>query len=310
MRKIRTRKSLRFQRVPSFLLIFSGILFLISISCPTHAGSISVKPIGVSAQLVSEAKTIVPGQTFTVALSLKHEEGFHTYWVNPGIVGIATILDWTLPEGFTAGEIQWQVPERVVMVVYNAHGYNSDAMLLVDITAPDVLPKGPITLKAGGAWMSCAQKRCCNVGYQQLEVTLNTGEKVEWNEDIRSQIKVARDKIPKPIKGWEYSASRSGDKIALRVKNKEGLSVTAAKGVYFYSAENCINTLIEQEVSADGSELTVVLTANNLSDIYKVKKLTGMSGLLYHPDGWPGALGQKYMPVTVSFLTEQNKQNK
>ncbi len=278
-----------------------SLTFLSVLLASSYAAPLSTQPVGVAVQLVSEAKTIVPGQTFTVALSLKHEEGFHTYWVNPGIVGIATILDWTLPEGFTAGEIQWQAPERVVMVVYNAHGYNSDAMLLVDITAPDVLPKGPITLKAGGAWMSCAQKRCCNVGYQKLEVTLNTGEKVEWNEEIRSQIKEAREKIPKPIKGWEYSGSLSGDKITLKVKNKKGLPVTAAKGVYFYSEENCTNTLIEQEVSADGSELTAVLAVNNLSDISKGKKLTEVSGLFYHPDGWPGAQGQKYMPVTVKF---------
>ncbi len=301
MKKIKTQKFLCFQELLPFPLIFAGVLLLNSILQPANGNPLSTEPVGVAVQLVSEAKTIVPGQTFTVALSLKHEEGFHTYWVNPGIVGIATILDWTLPKGFTAGEIQWQVPERVVMVVYNAHGYNSDALLLVDIMAPDVLPKGPITLKAGGAWMSCAQKKCCNVGYRKLEVTLRTGEEVEWNDEIRARIKAARDKIPKTIKGWECAASRSGDKITLKVKNRKELPVRAAEEVYFYPEENCINTLIEQEVSADGSELTVVLAVNNLSDISKEKKLTGVSGLLYHPDGWPGAKGQKYMPVTAKF---------
>lgn len=277
--------------VPFFSLFFFVVL-------AANGGVLPPIPVGVDAHLVSEAKTIVPGQTFTVALSLKHEEGFHTYWTNPGIVGIATVLNWTLPEGFTAGEIQWQVPERVTMVVYNAHGYNGDALLLVDITAPEVLPKGPVTLKAGGAWMACAQRSCCNVGYQELEVTVDTGKEAEWNEEIRAQIKEARSKLPKPIEGWEYSASRSGDKIILKVKNKEGLPVSVVKGVYFYSEHNHIDTLVEQQITADNSEVTVVLPINKIS---LDKKIEGIKGLFYHPVGWPGTEGLKYLPVEVEF---------
>jgi len=283
-------------RFPPRGLAFFLLLFFVGLSA--DGGVLPPRPVGVDARLVSEAKTIVPGQTFTVALSLKHEEGFHTYWVNPGIVGIATVLNWTLPEGFTAGKIQWQAPERVTMVVYNAHGYNGDALLLIDITAPETLPKGPVTLKAGGAWMACAQKSCCNVGYQELEVTVNTGKEIEWDEEIRARIKQARSKLPKPVEGWEYSASRSGDKITLKVRNKKGLPVSVVKGVYFYSEHNHIDTLVEQQVTADGSEVTVVLPINKIS---LDRKIEGVKGLFYHPVGWPGSEGRKYLPVEVGF---------
>jgi len=208
------------------------------------------------------------------------------------------VLNWTLPEGFTAGEIQWQVPERVTMVVYNAHGYNDDAMLLVDITAPEVLPEGPVTLKAGGAWMACAQRSCCNVGYQELAVTVDTGKEIEWNGKIRARIKEARSKLPKPIEGWEYSASRSGDQITLTVRNKAGLPVDVAEGVYFYSENNHVDTLKEQQITADGSEITVVLPINKIS---LDKTISGVKGLFYHPGGWPGAEGRRYLPVEVEF---------
>ncbi len=279
-------------------ILFSLSLFALFAVCSADAGIVPTTPVGVDARLVSEAETIVPGQTFTVALALQHEEGFHTYWTNPGIVGIATVLNWTLPEGFTAGEIQWQVPERVTMVVYNAHGYNNDALLLIDITAPEVLPQGPVTLKASGAWMACAQKSCCNVGYQELAVTVDTGKKVEWNEKIRARIKEARGKLPKPIEGWEYSASRSGDKITLKVTNKAGLPVSAAEEVYFYTEKNHIDTLKEQQITADGSEITVVLPINKIS---LDKTITGIKGLFYHPAGWPGTGGNQYLPVDVKF---------
>ena len=63
-----------------------------------------------SVELISEAKAIVPGETFNVGLYLKPPSGFHTYWKHPGIVGVATSVEWTLPPGCSAGEIPGPAP--------------------------------------------------------------------------------------------------------------------------------------------------------------------------------------------------------
>ena len=60
--------------------------------------------------LVSEAKTIAPGATFTVALELSHPDKWHSYYRNSGGVEQAPAIEWTLPDGFTAGPIQWPTP--------------------------------------------------------------------------------------------------------------------------------------------------------------------------------------------------------
>ncbi|HJM62115.1 MAG: hypothetical protein CMN05_11745 [Roseibacillus sp.] len=251
--------------------------------------------VGVRPDLISEAKTIVPGQTFTVALSLKHAKTYHTYWVNPGTVGFATSLQWELPEGFTAGEIQWQVPERCKMVIYNAHGYNHDTLLLVDITAPDPLPKEPIILKAKGAWMACGPKRCCNLGFKEFTLQLPGGKNTEWDESVRKQISDARLRLPRPISGWEYSCKRNGNQFVLKIRNSAGHPLIAADEIYFYSHFNHINTLEKQKLRIDGSEITITLPIGD----YAPTNIGKLAGLLYHPAGWPGADGQKYMPVDL-----------
>jgi DsbC/DsbD-like thiol-disulfide interchange protein len=63
----------------------------------------------VKASLVAADQSIQPGRAFTVALRLEHEPHWHTYWLNPG-TGLPTSLVWQLPEGFTAGEIEWPAP--------------------------------------------------------------------------------------------------------------------------------------------------------------------------------------------------------
>jgi len=63
----------------------------------------------VKASLVEAENSIQPSRPFTVALRLEHQPHWHTYWINAG-TGYPTSLAWTLPEGWTVGEIQWPVP--------------------------------------------------------------------------------------------------------------------------------------------------------------------------------------------------------
>ena len=64
--------------------LHSVLVFLVA-STVTFAAS---KPVGVRHSLLSEVEVIAPGQTFTVALFLDHNESFHTYWMNPAVPGI------------------------------------------------------------------------------------------------------------------------------------------------------------------------------------------------------------------------------
>ncbi len=53
----------------------------------------------VTAQLVAETATVVPGQPFTAGLLLKMVPGWHTYWQFPGDAGIPTEIKWQAAGG-------------------------------------------------------------------------------------------------------------------------------------------------------------------------------------------------------------------
>lgn len=107
--------------------------------------------------LLTDVKTIRPGSQFTVGVVMTMDEGWHTYWKNAGEAGIPTAIKWTLPEGFTAGDIQWPLPRK-----YNesgevlTYGYEKENMLLVPISVPAGLAAGTtVTLKAEVSWLEC-----------------------------------------------------------------------------------------------------------------------------------------------------------
>ena len=109
-----------------------ALLFLLAAS----ASGEPVREGAVVAELVPSKKAISPGETILIALRMKHDAGWHTYWKSPGIVGVPTDLDWKLPKGFKAGGIQWPQPERVKMGPYDAYGYHGEVFLSLPFTAP------------------------------------------------------------------------------------------------------------------------------------------------------------------------------
>ena len=53
-----------------------------------------------------------PGETILAGVRLKMQPLWHTYWQNSGDSGGPTKIEWKLPPGVKAGEIQWPLPEK------------------------------------------------------------------------------------------------------------------------------------------------------------------------------------------------------
>src|SRR5205823_7777760 len=108
--------------------ILCGLLFAAG---ALHAAP--VKTAHVDAELISENATIVPGQPLTVALRLRIEDGWHTYWRNPGDSGLPTTLDWKLPAGFRAAPIEWPAPKALQVAPLVNYGYRGTVMHLLTV---------------------------------------------------------------------------------------------------------------------------------------------------------------------------------
>ena len=108
------------------------------------------------ASLSSDHQTIASGQTFYVLLTQDIAPGWHTYWRNPGDSGAPAKLHWDLPAGFTAAEIEWPYPEPITYGPLMNFGFSKQLVLLIKMTAPDILTAESVTLRAKGQWLVCA----------------------------------------------------------------------------------------------------------------------------------------------------------
>lgn len=228
---------------------FSQSAFLLSFALLLSSGVAAESEVksapGLSRiQLIADVDSVAPGEDFTVGLVLTPEPGFHTYWRGPGVVGVATVIEWTLPEGFEAGSIEWPLPEKVDMVGITANGYRDEVWLLTRIRSPEKLEGREIKLQAKAGWMACATS--CHPGVELLSLTLpinRTRKPSPGSEKIRDRFRDIRESRPVPAPAsWEITPRLAApnridlDCLIPELKDQE------LPGIEFYSDDMQVNS--------------------------------------------------------------------
>lgn len=101
--------------------------------------------------LVTDTDALSPGAPFRAALRFRLTEGWHTYWKNPGDAGVAPELSFALPNGVTAGPIDWPTPRRVAEGPVMTYAYTHAVLLPVTIGGATT----GLALKAHANWLVC-----------------------------------------------------------------------------------------------------------------------------------------------------------
>lgn len=131
----------------SFLQFALVVTALVTAPALAQESPIPKSPIA-KTELVLAAGALGPDKPAYAGVHFSLPEGWHIYWQNPGDSGIPTTLDWTLPQGLTAGDLQWPVPERIEVSGIVNYGYSHDVTLAVPLLAAPGAAGGPVTVKA------------------------------------------------------------------------------------------------------------------------------------------------------------------
>ena len=184
-------------------------------------------------RLLLAAESAKPGETVWAGVELKMAPGWHTYWRYGGDagIGIPTTITWTLPPGFSAGEIHWPIPEKTVTPAGDTplytYGYEGTVVLLVPIKLAANLPPGPARLSAEAGWMEC--KDTCNRYTAELSAGLTVGDadKPSANaallESWHARLPETNADAPPRVTGrWESAAQDSPRAVIISLNSGTG----------------------------------------------------------------------------------------
>lgn len=263
---------------------------LILSCCALHATH-AAETKGLDVSFISETSTIVPGQAFTVGLHIRHHKGFHTYWKNPGIVGLPTSLEWKLPPGFIASEIRWPYPEVTSMAGHPCHGYERDVTLLVTITPPKVIKEKDITLSTTASWMCCAKN--CYPDTKKFTHTFAVSNAVVIKPLESKLIQQSQQDLPKVSPDCKaiLLSGANDTKIEVRIILSKNL---VSENLYLFSSDGQISSDLPQQFikQADGS---LVLTINRSE--FSPKRNTSLPAVL--------KVGKRHLLINPPYLSNK-----
>ena len=259
----------------------------------------------VQASLVADEASVAPGGIVHVALRQVIEPGWHTYWRNPGDSGQPTTLAWTLPTGWSAGDIVWAPPKKLPLPPLMDYGYEGEVLLPVAITVPkDAAVGQSVTLKARADYLVC-QQVCVPEG-ADLTLTLPVTAVATPDPAWSGPIQVALSMSPKPA-GLK-AAVTAGTPLKLSIVGDALKGVNAADAYFFPFDSSDIDHAQPQVVTQGPDGLTLALTPGlafkGAKPASSMDGVLSVGGKLYEVDAvaGPPLAGAAAVAVDISAI--------
>jgi len=270
------------------LLTLAGGVFLALSALPATAAH-------TQGGLVLSAETARPGETVLAGIHLHMAARWHTYWRNPGDAGGPTKIEWTLPNGITAGEIQWPVPEKFASGGLVTYVYHGDAVLLVPLKLAGDLPLCTVELAAKVSWLECEE--LCVPGRAEVKASLTIGNESKPSTDTPF-LEAATKRLPldgsalAALARWENRGSGNARPLIIEWSAK---AKPDSADFFPYSGENYDVAPATESLPGDSGRARLRVTVNKTSG----KWPTRIAGVLIQR--FPGEKESAAYEVSMAF---------
>jgi thiol:disulfide interchange protein DsbD len=177
------------------------------------AQTATVRTDQVRAELIAHApEGVAPGKTVWLGLLIEHQPHWHTYWKNPGDSGLPTRLEWQLPAGLQAGEIDWPRPHRIPVGPLVNYGFEGRLLLPVPVTVTSAPLAANVDIALRADWLVC--KEVCIPESGEFKLKLPVQAATAANGTLFEDALARR---PAALPGAKAEARIDGNAIALRI---------------------------------------------------------------------------------------------
>ncbi len=235
---------------PALAMLLTLAAALLAPGMAIAQGAVVTTP-QVKAELLAHApEGVSAGKPMWLGLKIQHAPHWHTYWKNPGDSGLPTTMEWQLPAGVTAGDIEWPTPAKLPLGPLLNFGYEGTLLLPVAITVPAGFSGNTLDVKLRADWLVCKDVCIPEGGDFSLRVPVQAATAGD-----AALFSAARAALPQPAAGSQASATVENGVLVVKVS---GLP-TAWQGKtlsYFPETPGVINNAAKPATRWDGGTWT------------------------------------------------------
>ncbi len=270
--------------------LVAALYVLLGAGLPARAASSSADAAHLRVELMVPANNLYSNDALNQAgLYFKLEPGWHVYWQNPGDAGEPPHLHWTLPDGITAGPLQFPAPKRVPLGPLMDFGYEDEVLFPFTFHVAESAKPGPAVLHAKVDWLVC--REVCIPGKAELELT-RTVQKGLADQSVTVPPLFQRflSQLPKPLPGNDravFQPTPTGFRLGVETGQRE------SKASFFPEEQDILDNPAPQRVSATAKGLVLELKkdANLTTNPPHLKGVVELSGgRAYEVTALPGTV--------------------
>jgi thiol:disulfide interchange protein len=287
-------------RLPRFIF---ALLFLLIAGLPALAlaASSSADTAQLSVQLVVPAVALNPGGTADAGLYFKLEPGWHVYWKNAGDSGEPPHIHWTLPDGMSAGPLQFPAPKRLPLGPLMDFGYEDEVLFPLTLDVVKAAKLGPAVLRAKVDWLVC--REVCIPGKSELEVSREVSDHpagfVATDRDLFTRLS---DHLPKLLPAGSkavFQPTPEGFRLTVQTGQRE------TEAAFFPADQEVLGNPAPQKFTstAKGLILDLKKDANLAANPAQLKGVLELSsGRAFDLTAVPGAVAAAAPPLSLPEL--------
>lgn len=244
----------------------SSVRFVLAFLCVVIAGLVvpasaqlgTDQPPYITMTLEAESATPASGSNVTLAFVSRPKPTWHGYWMNPGDAGIETSVAWTLPDGVTAGSLEYPVPQRLIIGGLMNYIYEGEFAQFATLSIPAGLAPGTrIPVAAEVDYLVCTDEICVPET-ASVSTVLTVGDGAIAS-DARARFDEWRAKMPKPLGSnatFEVTQS-AGTQRMFRLAVPYPADATAIDAYFYPATGDIIDMAAPQSVARDGDMLII-----------------------------------------------------
>jgi thiol:disulfide interchange protein DsbD len=256
-----------------------ALLLPFAVALPALAASNSADAPHVHVQLVTPEAELAPNGENRVGLYFRLESGWHVYWKNAGDSGEPPRIRWILPDGVTAGSLQFPAPKRLPLGPLMDFGYEDEVLFPANLQVAKTAKLGPAVLHANVDWLVC--REVCIPGKAELEESVQlkpTDPMVQLARpaDLQLWMRLATslpESLPKTATAV-FQPIPTGFRLAVETGQRE------SSAVFFPSDQDILSNPAPQKLTptAKGLILELIKDANLTANPAKLNGVLELSG--------------------------------
>ncbi len=219
--------------------VFILILAAIAYASPARGEPVAqAKTEYVDSALYAERAGLIPGETTWFALSQDVRDGWHVFWVNPGDAGLPLMLDWSLPDGFEAGDVVHPAPEYIPVGPLASYAHEGAPIFLAEVKTPaDARVGDTVDIAIDASWQACEEICVPEDARYEFSLPVLAAEDAPARENLM-RFAAARLEFPVPFTG-DAEFRRVGDRYELVISD---WPEAGAEGAFFFPEDEGLTT--------------------------------------------------------------------